>query len=424
MMTLEIPVLSSILASSSQEATVPYPKLDNLDRWIKSGQADRWVGEHSGEWNDSEWAVLLEELKAGPYWPMSPDDVGLHLELLSKQYRKERERILRGSETSPIERALWWYAAGLAIVGLASGFFAGASHTPIVGTLLPLLFALIGGGSGVYVANADLTAPSIAMRLQWLGRALGLFGIACLVGSGAGISLRLHHEVPPDRNALLTVWHGNTHDGVELAALRAKLRMLGASSAEEDFVLRAAARTINDAARPIPPEHVRELVAETRQLKTDLKQLRDKSATSGTPVPEDADNLVTALDLFDHQTEPWVQSGMPRDLYKNAVESVWYHMGRIAFPVQPATAVWVHQTGFDTQNLYKLYASLHAEFELRDDLDWELGGPMADKLDKFLQWANKSAKPLPNTDEVLPAIDMNAPSDQSKDGKKTGAKTP
>lgn len=34
---------------------------------------------------------------------------------------------------------------GRAVVGLASGFFAGASHTPIIGTLLPVLFALIGG---------------------------------------------------------------------------------------------------------------------------------------------------------------------------------------------------------------------------------------------------------------------------------------
>ena len=95
---------------------------------------------------------------------------------------------------------------------------------------------------------------------------------------------------------------------------------------------------------------------------------------------------MTELDLFRHQTEPWSDSGMPRDLYKNSVETVWFHMSHIAMPHDAATAGWIHQTGFDTKNLYKFFAALHAEFEQRDDLDWEMGGATADKLDKFLEW--------------------------------------
>jgi hypothetical protein len=307
--------------STLQEARVAFPNLDNLNRWIRSGQADTWVALHSGEWNDTDWATLLEELKRGPFWPMPPDDVGQHLESLVRRYRARRSQVLAKGDKGPLEQALCWYVVGLAVVALASGFFAGASHTPIVGTLLPLLFALIGGGGGFYVVNADLSATATPVRLEWLGRALGLFGVACLVGSATGIILRMHHNERADRNALLPILpSSNTKDGIELAALGAKLRMLDGSPDEERFVLKAGADSIATAAKPIPPEHLRELAAEIGQLQSELKQLRNIAAAGRTPVPQDADDLVTALDLFEHQTEPWIQSGVPRDLFKNAVD--------------------------------------------------------------------------------------------------------
>lgn len=394
---------------------MPDPKLDNLKRWKESGQAEQWVDAHSGQWSFSDWVKYLDELKASPFWPMSPDDIGSHIESLARQYRQNREKIFGTAEKSSPPGALWWYVGGLAVVGLASGFFAGASHTPIIGTLLPLLFALIGGTSGIYLANADLSSPEVGARLRWLGRALGLFGLACLVGSAAGISLRLHYEHPSSRNELLTLWHGNTQEAIQLVALRAKLQMLRVSPDEQGIVLAAAAKALDDARRPLPPQHVREVAAQALQLRTELKALRDKATPSHGNVPEDADNLLTSLDLFSHQTEPWVESGMPRDLYKNSVESVWYHLGRVAMPQEATTAAWVHQTGFDTQNLYKFFASLHTEFALRDDLDWEMGGATADHLDKFLQWMSKSAKVAPDPDVLLPSID--SPGDEPRNEK-------
>lgn len=400
---------------------MPAPTLDNLKRFIESRQAEQWVDAHSGQWSYSDWVKYLDELKSSPYWPMSRDDIGAHLESIAKQYRDKREQILSGGKAIPLSNAFWWYVAGLAVVGLASGFFAGASHTAIIGTLLPLLFALIGGTSGIYIANADLTAPAFAERLRWLGRALACFGLACLIGSTAGILLRLHYERPYRGNELSALWHGRVQDGLQLAALRTKLRMLGVSSDEEASVLAAAARALDEEAQPIPAQHVREVTAQARQLQTELKALRDKAAPGG-HIPEDADALVTQLDLFCHQTEPWVDSGMPRDLYKNSVETVWFHLSRIAMPHEEATAAWIHQTGFDTNNLYKFFASLHAEFRLRDDLDWELGGASSDQLDKFLQWSSKSSKLQSDSEEILPAIDMNAKDEKSPDTKKDNKK--
>ena len=101
---------------------MPDTKLENLKRWTESGQPGQWVGAHSGQWTYSEWMALLDELKAGPFWPMSPDDIGADLESLAKEYRQKREKILSGGKAIRLANALWWYVAGLAVVGLASAF--------------------------------------------------------------------------------------------------------------------------------------------------------------------------------------------------------------------------------------------------------------------------------------------------------------
>jgi hypothetical protein len=224
----------------SQDASVPNSMLENIEKWVESGHAERWVDAHSGQWNHAKWLALLDELKTGPYWPMAPDDVGAHIESVGREYRQKHAGILGRVADASLLAALRRYVAGLAVVGLASGFFAGASHAPIVGTLLPLLFALVGGTSGIYVINADLSDTATAVRLRWLGRAIGVFGVACLIGSAAGISLRLHYE-HPDGAGLLQLWHGGTQDGIELAALRKKLQMIGVSKDEQEKILESAA---------------------------------------------------------------------------------------------------------------------------------------------------------------------------------------
>jgi len=402
---------------------LPDPKLDNLKRWIDSKEADAWVESHSGVWSYSEWMAFLEELKAGAYWPMPLDDVESHLESLTRKYRDVHTQILAGADETALRPAMRWYVAGLAVVGLATGFFAGASHTPIIGTLLPLLFALIGGTSGVYIANADLSSPAFSARMRWLGRSLGAFGLACLLGSSAGISLRLHYE-HPRREELITLWHGKAQAAIQLAALRTKLELLGVSSEERERVLAAAAAALDEAERPVDGRHVRELAGQARQLEAELKALRHKAGASHSHIPEDADSLITQLDFFCHQTEPWADSGMPRDLFKNSVETVWFHLSHIAMPKDAETAAFVHQTGFDTQNLDKLFTALHAEFRLRDDLDWELGGATAERLDRFLQWESKVTKPPQDAEEVMPAIGMDTKSEKSTPTKKDDRKEP
>ncbi len=52
----------------------------NLRRWEQSGYPRKWVDDHHGEWNHSDWLDLLEKLKYSNFWPMEPDEIGRVLE--------------------------------------------------------------------------------------------------------------------------------------------------------------------------------------------------------------------------------------------------------------------------------------------------------------------------------------------------------
>jgi hypothetical protein len=86
--------------------------------------------------------------------------------------------------------SLRWYSAGFALLGGAIGYMAGASQTPVVATLLPLLFGLIGGAGGIYLARADLSRHATHVRLIAIGKSLAAFVVLLLIGSVLGTSLR------------------------------------------------------------------------------------------------------------------------------------------------------------------------------------------------------------------------------------------
>lgn len=51
----------------------------------------------------------------------------------------------------------WWVPISFATTGLLIGFVAGESQTAIVGTLLPLLFGVVGGGAGFFAVQRSQT---------------------------------------------------------------------------------------------------------------------------------------------------------------------------------------------------------------------------------------------------------------------------
>jgi len=67
-----------------------------------------------------------------------------------------------------------WVPIAFALTGLLIGFVTGLSETPVVGTLLPLLFTLIGGGAGFFAIQRKVGAEGLASHRNYLRR-LSLF---------------------------------------------------------------------------------------------------------------------------------------------------------------------------------------------------------------------------------------------------------
>jgi hypothetical protein len=56
---------------------------ENLMRWKDSGHPHIWVL----AWTDDEYAGLLATLRAGPYWPLTDDDIAKTLDAAAKTLR-------------------------------------------------------------------------------------------------------------------------------------------------------------------------------------------------------------------------------------------------------------------------------------------------------------------------------------------------
>jgi len=84
---------------------------------------------------------------------------------------------------SEIHKISAWVRVAFAVIGFLIGFAAGLSATPVVGTILPLLFAVIGGGAGLFLSKAPHNSKEI-------GISVALLAMMCLAGSVWGIHLR------------------------------------------------------------------------------------------------------------------------------------------------------------------------------------------------------------------------------------------
>jgi hypothetical protein len=64
-----------------------------------------------------------------------------------------------------LRASLLAYAFGLALLTAYVGFAAGLSESPVVATLVPLIFGLLGGAGGFYIAQEDLFRGRAAQKV-------------------------------------------------------------------------------------------------------------------------------------------------------------------------------------------------------------------------------------------------------------------
>jgi hypothetical protein len=136
-------------------------------------------------------------------------------------------------------------------VGALTGLFAGFSNSPVVGILLPLLFGLIAGTGGAYIANMKLDSSEDKRRAKFIGQALFLFSAACLSGAMYAMAIRTgagwKEFVPSFQKQeqktvnLPAALQLNGSRLTELALVRAQLKMLGATTQDQAIVIQRLA---------------------------------------------------------------------------------------------------------------------------------------------------------------------------------------
>jgi hypothetical protein len=60
---------------------------NNFSRWVESGDPYRWIWNRMGAWSEQDYATLLADLRAGPYWPLDEAEVRRTLETATATYR-------------------------------------------------------------------------------------------------------------------------------------------------------------------------------------------------------------------------------------------------------------------------------------------------------------------------------------------------
>jgi hypothetical protein len=131
------------------------------------------------------------------------------------------------------------------MVGAAVGYFAGLSESPVVATLLPLLFSVLGGSSGLFLVTAKPEEPASMRRLGMLGKALFFFTVAAIFASvyaiclrtGTGLADFIPHWFAEDISSYSIVSKGNTGNDLRIALLDAQLRRLGVNAQDRKLII-------------------------------------------------------------------------------------------------------------------------------------------------------------------------------------------
>jgi hypothetical protein len=381
------------MAETKSSAT---PDDDRLRSWLTSDDCKFWLASHPAP-DASEWEALSEKL-----------DIGKDILQAAMPVPKTVQASFRSRRFA---LSIRWYLMGLVAVAAAGGFLAGASGSPVVATVLPLLFALIAGTGGVYLVTADLTAPETSWRLKWLGRSLASFGASFLLCAIIGAIARIEFHDVGSKAKISDLGFMTVQDGLQLAALRAKLEILNSSIADQRVILSLAAQELKNERSPIEAARVRDLEEQSREALDVLAAARKVNAPANADVEEDLKGLEDSLENFIHSAAAWRDVGMPHDIYSIYHNSLWFRLGQFESHDKPENRAWIKLSKLDRSPLDRLLQNIHADFLKFDLLDWRLGKPISNSLDDFLTVAIKQQRI--KRDDLMPDI-IDMPTDGSK----------
>ncbi len=321
-----------------------------------------------------------------------------------------------------LQKAINWYLAGFCFLGFVIGGFTGLSSSLIVTTVLPLLFALIGGTGGLYLATADFNSQFVPMRLLALGKALLLFSALLAAGSITGIMLRVSYKAPP-RPVDFAIESESSSDFIELLLLKQKLSFLGATVTEQETALRKASQDIKEWNAPVPAQKLQYLVD---RLEAGLGQC-DKVVTNaiakGETPPGELPRMISSLRDFRLDVSLSLvptnsNKGMPKERYLASVTRVLYAVARLSRGNGDEYR-WLLAHGFDPNSIAEMYEVLDSDINLREGPDWKSGHVLAKQIDEFL--VSLHSGKLGKREELLPDADLGQSSSKEKTSEKTNS---
>lgn len=172
-----------------------------------------------------------------------------------------------------------WFLVGLSSLGLAVGYFVGFSASPVIGVLLPLLFGLIGGGSGIYLSRADFDLEKSRQQMRLIGQACTVFSVSIIISSAIVLVIK-SSSGPDSDNFKSYIKNSSPHDALNFLALRRSLEILGASKSESDKILLTVS-----APKAIEPDSSSKII-------TFLEEVGNLSARSLSKIPTDAEQTL------------------------------------------------------------------------------------------------------------------------------------
>lgn len=302
--------------------------------------------------------------------------------------------------------ALRWYFFGFSLLGGAVGYFAGSSQSPVIGTLLPLLFGLVGGAGGLYLTRVDPGKPEVLIRLRILGKALALFIIFTLLGSVYGISLRTERSMwsflspkivrrgSGDQATVST--QDDPKRAIQMAMLRARIRALGVSSDEEREILQQAAKMMLETEyTPVDAaSSLRRLEVLCRRADEELTEALYADACANAKgflkaSCQRAEVIKGYLGAYAEDYNVWAEKieageSIPVAFVKHRIEGLRATIEKLLHGYEGASP-WLSAHDQPRQRIWELQWALIDEGQKLGPAKWMEGGPLIEEVDRFLE---------------------------------------
>src|SRR3984885_4333723 len=140
------------------------------------------------------------------------------------------------------------YVVATGLVDFATGVLVGLSKSPVVATILPLLFGLVGGVGGLFVSNQNNTRQPGAKRINFIAACVISFIVFNLIGMGVFLWI-FRLDVEPDLATIPGFSELDAQQQLVLAELRTRAVLIGMSKDEREKLLEKFAKAPPDNAK-------------------------------------------------------------------------------------------------------------------------------------------------------------------------------